>query len=101
MPNYKGQSRQEYASKKQGEAMSGYKVTNMSPAMKKKYASDAKSAYDNASRDYQASTQFDNVLNRSSMPIQGSGMRAMGSGMLMTPSKPAYDSKGKKIKGLK
>jgi|DEB0MinimDraft_10_1074344.scaffolds.fasta_scaffold14619_9 hypothetical protein len=101
MPNYKNQSRQEYARKKQEEAMSGYKVTDMSPSMKKKYASDAKSAYDNAARDYQASTQFDNILNRSSMPIQGSGMRAMGSGMLMTPSKPAYDSKGKKIKGLK
>tara|TARA_B110000902_G_scaffold236420_1_gene282539 strand:+ start:4283 stop:4588 length:306 start_codon:yes stop_codon:yes gene_type:complete len=101
MAKPKGYSRQEYARAEQKNAMSGYNVTDMSPGMKKKYTTASNQSYDNAARDFDASTQFDGITNRSSMPIKGSGMRAMGSGMLLSTKQPVYDSKGNKVKGLR
>ena len=100
MPGKGKMSKQEYASKMQKKTMSGYNVTDMDEASKRTYAQKSNSAYNNAARDYNASTQFDGILNRDSMPVQGSGMRALGQGMLIKPKGPSYDSKGNKIKGL-
>ena len=95
-------SRQSYARSKQKEYDSkNYTVTDMDSGSKEKNAQRSYEAYKNAARDYDASTQFDGILNQSSKPIEGAGMRALGQGMLLKTKQPVYDSKGKKVKGLR